>query len=174
MVVLNKMKRNDDRYISLNFLEGTLFYYHVDNIDFLEDMSEDSRTTHTLNCIAFQSRMSKSLHIIELDLPQHYTGTYLQPKHFGNLENCLKPSKKDFIENLTFERTWSMSLLAQMLCWAMGKAMEFLFSSLETKLKDETTRAFDPFLNALTHSSDKADRNNPPKNTQNTSVELDE
>ena len=49
--------------------------------------------------------------------------------------------------------------------WAAGKAMEFLYSSHETKLKcdktklkDETIKSFNPILNTLIHSSDEAER----------------
>ena len=57
-------------------------------------------------------------------------------------------------------------------CWAVGKAMESVYSSHETKLKGETIKSFDPFLNTLTHSLMK--QRGAPKNIHNTSIELDE
>ena len=35
--VINKMKESDNKYIPLNFIKGTLPYYHIDNKDFPED-----------------------------------------------------------------------------------------------------------------------------------------
>ena len=58
--------------------------------------------------------------------------------------------------------------------WAIGKAMEFLYSSYETTLKDETKKVSVLFSSALTHSSDKTNRNSPLNNFQNSSTELDE
>ena len=89
-----------------NFINGTQSYYRIDNIGFLEDTSYGSSTTHTLNRIAFQSHMSKSSDIIELDFPKHCTTKRLQPHVFGNLENCINPSKKDFKRNSTYEKNF--------------------------------------------------------------------
>ena len=85
--VILEMKARDNKYIPLNFIKGTLPYYHVDNMDFLEDTSDGRLTTHALNSIAFQPHLLKSLDIMELDLPKHCTTKRLQPNIFGNLEN---------------------------------------------------------------------------------------
>lgn len=96
--VINKMKARENKYIPLNFIKRTLPYYHIDIIDFLEETSDGSSTTHELNCIAFQQHMSKSSDIIDLDLPKHCTTKRLQPNIFGNL-NCVKPSNNYFKRN---------------------------------------------------------------------------
>lgn len=49
---------------------------------------------------------SKSSDIIELDFPKHCTTKRLQPHVFGNLENCINPSKKDFKRNSTYEKNF--------------------------------------------------------------------
>ena len=47
--VIIEMKARDNKYIPLNFIKGTLPYYHVDNMDFFEDTSDGRLTTHALN-----------------------------------------------------------------------------------------------------------------------------
>ena len=59
-------------------------------------------------------------------------------------------------------------------CWAVEKAMEFLYSSYETTFKDEVTKAFVPLSIALTYSSDETNSTSTRSNIQNTSVELGE
>ena len=71
--------------------------------------------------------MSKSSGIIEFDLPKHCTTKHLQSNIFGNLENCIKPSKNDFKRNSNYEK--NLFLVAtdiNVKCWTIGQAMEFL------------------------------------------------
>ena len=84
--------------------------------------------------------MWKSSDVIELDLPKHCKTKGLQPNIFGNLENCIKPSKNDFKTNSTCEK--NMVVVAtdiNVKCWAIRKDMEFLYSSYEKTLEDEAT-----------------------------------
>ena len=46
--VINKMKASDNKYISLNLIQGTPPKYHIGNIDFLEDTSDGSSITDAL------------------------------------------------------------------------------------------------------------------------------
>ena len=88
----------------MNFIKGALPYYHIDNIDFLEDTSDGSSVIHALSCVAFQPHTSKSSDIIELDLQnQTFAAKYLK--------NCIKPSKNDLKKNSTNEKTSLLSLL---------------------------------------------------------------
>ena len=101
--VIIEMKARDNKYIPLNFIKGTLPYYHVDNMDFFEDTSDGRLTTHALNWIAFQPHLLKSLDIMELDLPKHCTTKRLQPNIFGHLENWA--FKERFKRNSAYKRT---------------------------------------------------------------------
>ena len=51
--VMNKIKASNNKCIPLNFIKGALPYYHIDNIDFLEDTSDGSSIIHALSCVAF-------------------------------------------------------------------------------------------------------------------------
>ena len=92
------MKTSYNKYIPLNFIKGTLPYYHIDNIEFLEDTSDGSSTTHAFNCVAFHSD------IMEFDLPKHCTTKRLKPNIFESLENCIKTSKNDFKRNSIYKK----------------------------------------------------------------------
>ena len=97
----------------------------------------------------------------------------MQPNIFGSLENCIKPSKNDFKINSTYEK--NLFLVAtdiNVKCWATGTAMEFLYFSCETTLKDEITKAFVPFPSAQTDNSDKTNTNITLNNIENTLFEL--
>ena len=115
--VINKMKARENKYIPLNFIKRTLSYYHIDIIDFLEETSDGSSTTHELNCIAFQQHISKSSDIIDLDLPKHCTTKRLQPNIFGNL-NCVKPSNNKNVFLVATDKNVK--------CLTIGKAILFL------------------------------------------------
>lgn len=86
---INKMKTSNNKYMTSNFIKGTLPYSHIKSIDFLQDRSDGSSTIQTLNCIVFQLHMSKSSDIPELDLPKHCTIKCLQPSISRSLENFL-------------------------------------------------------------------------------------
>ena len=128
--VINEMKARDHKYIPLNFIKGTLPYYHVDNIDFLEDTSDGSLTTHTLNCIAHQQHLLKSSDIMELDLPKHCTTKRSQPNIFGNLENWA--FKGRFKINSTYKKNLIIAATdINVKSWAIGKAVKFLYSPMK-------------------------------------------
>ena len=133
--VMNEIKVNGNKHIPFNFIKETLPYYHIVNIDFLEDTSDGSSTTHVLNCIAFQPHIAKSLDIIEPDFPKHCSTKRLQLNIFVNLANCIKPSKDDFQKKSTHEKNLLIvSTDIDVKYWAIGKYMEFLYTSYEITL----------------------------------------
>ena len=61
---------------------------------------------------------------MELDLSKHCTTERLQPNIFGNLKNYIKPSKKKFKRNPTYEKNlFIVATDINVNCWAIEKAI---------------------------------------------------
>ena len=92
--ISEKMNKNNGVFLSSNMKKDVLPCFHLDNIDFSEDTPEGKATTHALNLVVFQQKITKH-EASKIRLPP-LCGKKLLPNTFHDLLECHPPSKKHF------------------------------------------------------------------------------
>ena len=89
--IIEKMNKNNGVFIPSN-TKDVLPCFHLDNIDFSEDTPHGKATTHALDLVVFQQKITK-YETSKIKLPP-LCGKKLLPNTFHDLLECHPPSKK--------------------------------------------------------------------------------
>ena len=88
------MNKNNGVFFPSNMKKDVLPCFHLDNIDFSEDTPNGKATTHALNLVVFQQKITKH-EASKIKLPP-LCGKKLLPNTFHDLLECHPPAKKHF------------------------------------------------------------------------------